>query len=111
MAYPLGSITSGSVSNVLIINCTFNGTDYGIRLKSDDGHQRRRRRRHDPESFIIITFGMTNITKGAIVIYSYYNGSSGSGNFGITPLPPSSLRPKPLTPSPSRFGATSSSAI
>ena len=32
----IGSNTAGGVSNLTVINCTFNGTDYGIRMKSDN---------------------------------------------------------------------------
>ena len=32
----IGSNTAGAVSNLTVINCTFNGTDYGIRMKSSD---------------------------------------------------------------------------
>ena len=32
----IGGNTAGGVSNLTVINCTFNGTDYGIRMKSDN---------------------------------------------------------------------------
>jgi polygalacturonase len=31
----IGSYTSGGVSNITVINCTFNGTEAGIRIKTD----------------------------------------------------------------------------
>ncbi len=67
-----GSITSGGVSNITVINCSFNGTDYGIRLKSDNassgsgaGGLCR--------NFSYSNITMSNIVKGPIIIYSYYN--------------------------------------
>jgi hypothetical protein len=62
----MGSITSGDVSNLTVINCSFTGTDYGIRMKSDN----------DRGGLVQnINYGnitMTNVGY-PIVIYSYYN--------------------------------------
>ncbi len=62
----IGSITKGGVSNVLVTNCTFNGTQYGIRLKSD---------RVDGGPVTNITYSnitMSNILVNPILFYSYY---------------------------------------
>ncbi len=62
----IGSITSGGVSNVLVDNCVFNGTQYGLRLKSNN-----------TEGGITsnITYSnvtMSNIMVNPILMYSYY---------------------------------------
>ncbi len=68
----IGSITSGGVSNLTVVDCSFNGTDYGIRMKSDN----------NPsgsgagglvQNLSYSNIGMTNIVRAAIVIYSYYS--------------------------------------
>ncbi len=78
----IGSNTSAGVSNLTVINCTFNGTEYGIRLKSDNAGS-------SPgagglvQNLFYSNIGMTNITQAPIVIYSYYN-ETGTP-IGITP--------------------------
>jgi polygalacturonase len=81
----IGSITSGNVSNLVVANCTFSGTDYGIRMKSNDGigGSSAGGTVHNLSYYNI---GMTNIVKGAIVIYSYYGSV---GQFGT----PTSVTP------------------
>jgi polygalacturonase len=68
----IGSNTRSGVSNLTVINCSFNGTQYGIRMKSDNsvssggaGGIAR--------NLSYYNLMMTNITRGPIVIYSYYN--------------------------------------
>jgi polygalacturonase len=78
----IGSNTAGGVSNLTVINCTFNNTEYGIRMKSDDASG-------SPgaggvaQNLSYFNLGMTNITDAAIVIYSYYN--EYGTPIGITP--------------------------
>ena len=68
----IGSNTAGGVSNLTVINCTFNGTDYGIRMKSDDATSGSSGAGGTSQNLSYLNIGMTNITRGAIVIYSYY---------------------------------------
>ena len=76
----IGSNTRGGVSNMTVASCSFNGTDYGIRMKSNDSSSSG----GDggiTESISYRNITMTNIVYGAIVIYSYY----GSGGIYGTP--------------------------
>ena len=78
----IGGNTLDGVSNLTVVNCTFNGTDYGIRMKSDNAAK-------SPgaggisQNLFYSNLTMTNITDGAIVIYSYYN--EYGTPIGITP--------------------------
>ena len=84
----IGSITTGGVSNVTVINCTFNNTQNGIRMKSDNGVA-------GPNSssgaggvvqnLSYFNIGMTNIQTAPILIYSYYNTFGTPTSAGITP--------------------------
>jgi hypothetical protein len=77
----IGSNTAGAVSNLTVINCTFNGTDYGIRMKSNDHVGTGSGEGGIAQNLNYYNIGMTNIVYGAIVIYSYYDSSAG-GQFG-----------------------------
>jgi len=66
----IGSFTSGGVSNMTVINCTFTNTDQGIRIKSDLGR-----------GGTVQNLGYYNVTMGnvqyPILIYcSYTNATS-----------------------------------
>ena len=61
----IGSYTSPSVSNITVINCTFNGTDNGLRIKSDDG------RGGLIQNINYFNISMTNV-HFPIQIYAYY---------------------------------------
>ena len=80
----IGSNTAGGVSNLMVINCTFNGTDYGIRMKSDDNTSGGSGVGGVAQNLFYYNLGMTNIVHGAIVIYSYY--SEYGTPTGITPF-------------------------
>ena len=75
----IGSNTAGGVSNLTVINCTFNGTDYGIRMKSSDQTSGGSGQGGIAQNLNYYNIGMTNIVDGAIVIYSYYGSG---GQFG-----------------------------
>jgi len=77
----IGSNTFGAVSNLTVINCTFDGTDYGIRMKSNDNTSGGSGQGGIAQNLNYYNLGMTNILYGAIVIYSYYDSSAG-GQFG-----------------------------
>src|SRR5208283_2121473 len=62
----IGSITSGGVHDLTVINCTYNGTGYGIRMKSDND------RGGLVQNLKYCNLTMTNVGY-PIVIYSYYN--------------------------------------
>jgi len=82
----IGSNTAGGLSNLTVTACTFSGTDYGIRMKSDNNTNvtgSTNGRGGVVQNLTYSNLTMTNITKGAIVIYSYYN-EMGTPT-GITP--------------------------
>jgi polygalacturonase len=62
----IGSDTSGGVSNILVINCTIDGADNGIRIKSDNDRGGLVR------NISYYNIGITNV-HFPIQIYSYYN--------------------------------------
>lgn len=61
----IGSYTQGGVSNITVINCTFNGTENGIRIKTD----------RDRGGFVhdmkYLNLSMTNV-ECPIVVYASY---------------------------------------
>ncbi|TAL00210.1 MAG: hypothetical protein EPO07_10030, partial [Verrucomicrobia bacterium] len=71
----IGSYTSGGVSNLTVINCSFNGTDNGIRLKSQQG------RGGIVQNCNYYNLTMTNVD-WPFLIYSYYEYGLGT----LTPL-------------------------
>ena len=77
----IGSNTAGGVSNLTVTACTFNGTDYGIRMKSNDATSGGSGQGGVAQNLFYSNITMTNIVHGAIVIYSYY----GSGGIYGTP--------------------------
>ena len=62
----IGSYTDkGGVSNITVINCTFNGTQNGVRIKSDTG------RGGVVQNISYLNLGMTNVNF-PIQLYAYY---------------------------------------
>jgi polygalacturonase len=68
----IGSNTQGGVSNLTMINCTFNGTDNGIRLKSDNNSSGGSGQGGITQNLFYYNIGMTNVGF-PILIYSYYS--------------------------------------
>lgn len=60
----------GGISNVMVINCTFNQTDNGVRIKSDNTSG------GPVQDIHYLNLGMTNVNNSAIMIYGYYPGVS-----------------------------------
>ena len=73
----IGSHTESGVSNLTVINCTFNGTDYGVRMKCDSD------RGGLAQNLSYYNLGMTNLRYAAVAISSYYN--SYSDPIGVSP--------------------------
>ena len=67
----------------MVINCTFNGTDCGIRMKSDNATSGGGGEGGIAQNLFYYNLGMTNIRYQPILIYSYYN--EDSSPTGITP--------------------------
>lgn len=78
----IGSNTQGGVSNLTVINCTFNGTDNGIRMKSDNAPSGGSGQGGIAQNLFYYNIGMTNVDS-PIAIFSYYNVDSSPS--GITP--------------------------
>lgn len=79
----IGSNTQGGVSNLTVANCIFNGTDYGIRVKSDNYTSGGAGEGGVAQNLYYYNLGMTNIRYQPILIYSYY--IEDSSPTGITP--------------------------
>lgn len=63
----IGSYTdSGGVSNITVINCSINGADNGIRIKSDND------RGGLVQNINYLNIGITNV-EFPIIVYAYYN--------------------------------------
>ena len=63
----IGSYTSPSVSNMLVINCTFNNTDQGIRIKTD------RDRGGFVHNIRYVNLSMTNVMRPILIYCQYTN--------------------------------------
>jgi DNA sulfur modification protein DndE len=80
--FTIGSEMSGGVRNVRVDNCTFMGTDVGLRFKSTRG------RGGVVERIFISNVRMTDITGAAINFNMYYGGKSPIGENIESHLPP-----------------------
>jgi polygalacturonase len=67
----IGSYTDGGVHDITVVNCTFNGTDNGIRIKSDN-HLNGTSRGGLVQNINYLNLGMTNV-HFPIQVYAYYN--------------------------------------
>jgi polygalacturonase len=83
----IGSITQAGISNVTVVNCTFDGTQYGLRLKSDND------RGGVVQNIRYENITLTNV-HSAILIYSYYNGGH---SLNVTPASAASYGVSPVT--------------
>ena len=63
----IGSFTSPSVSNITVVNCTFNNTDQGIRIKTD------RDRGGFVHNIKYINLSMTNVMRPILIYCQYTN--------------------------------------
>lgn len=79
----IGSITSAGISNVTVVNCTFSGTDNGLRLKADND------RGGVVQNINYMNITMTNV-QAPIVLFSYYNEISPNS---VTPAKAASYAP------------------
>ena len=68
--FVVGSEMSGGVQNIFVDNCTFMGTDVGLRFKSCRG------RGGLVENIFISNINMINIPNEAIIFNLFYNGKS-----------------------------------
>lgn len=78
----IGGNTASGVSNLTVVNCTFNGTQYGLRLKSDNATASGGEG-GIAQNLFYENLVMTNIVEAPIVIFSYYNEKSTPT--GVTP--------------------------
>ncbi|MDD1443195.1 glycosyl hydrolase family 28 protein [Dolichospermum sp. ST_sed3] len=78
----IGSEMSGGVRNLHVSNCTFIGTDVGLRFKSNRG------RGGVVENIYISNVGMMNIPTQAISFNLYYGGRSASEDMEAGGKPP-----------------------
>ena len=83
-------LPAGGVSNVTVINCTFSGTENGIRFKADNDKAHG----SPVQAVRFLNIGMTNVLR-PIIIYSYYN-SHGSPD-SITPAIAAATNAAPVT--------------
>lgn len=64
--FVIGSNTDGGMKNIFVTNCLFNGTDIGVRVKSNSGRGGR------VQKIYIDSINMFNIINEAILFDTYY---------------------------------------
>lgn len=77
--FTIGSEMSGGVRNIRVANCTFIGTDVGLRFKTERG------RGGVVENIFVSNISMTNIVTDAISFDMYYGGGRSDGTSGAAP--------------------------
>lgn len=65
-AFVIGSNTDGGMKNIFVTNCMFNGTDIGVRVKSNSGRGGR------VQQIYVDSISMFNIINEAILFDTYY---------------------------------------
>jgi hypothetical protein len=85
--FVIGSEMSGGVRDVTVSDCTFIGTDIGLRFKSARG------RGGVVERIRIERIRMLGIKAEAVSFHLFYEGKEGSGEAGKTPVPVSEETP------------------
>jgi polygalacturonase len=77
----IGSNTAGGLSNLTVTSCSFNGTQYGIQMKSDNNTNTSgtlNGRGGLVQNLVYSNLTMSNMVRAAISIASYYNEYSGT---------------------------------
>lgn len=88
----IGSGTYGGVSNITVMNCTFNNTEQGIRIKSD------RDRGGYVHDLRYLNLRMTNVLCPVLIYGSYMATSREYRNLmNLTPAVAASYEPRPVT--------------
>jgi polygalacturonase len=88
----IGSFTSGGVSNLTVVDCTFTNTDQGIRIKSD------RDRGGVVQNLVYANLTMSNVQYPILIYCSYTNNISIYKSLNnITPAIAASYPPAPVT--------------
>ncbi len=83
----IGSVTEAGISNVTVVNCTFTGTDYGLRLKADSDR-----------GGVVQNINFENIrlngVRSPILIYGYYKEKK---SINVSPRLAASYKPEQVT--------------
>ncbi|HEX3626290.1 MAG TPA: glycosyl hydrolase family 28 protein [Verrucomicrobiae bacterium] len=95
----IGSGTAGGVSNITVINCTFNNTEQGIRIKSDRG------RGGYVHNLKYLNLRMTNVLCPILIYASYMATNREYRNlFNLTPAIAATYPSRPVTDRTPSYG-------